>query len=113
MARKKKAAEQPVPSCGIGTGPDGLKCAVVSWLMPLVATAVVAVGFYYPVVKVFNIVIVAFGAMALTRSLLHISRYGACGLGGHIVAGAILNTVLFILLAIYFFTSFDPLAIRH
>lgn len=80
--------------------------------MPLVAVTVLALGMRYPLLRVFNIVFVAFGLMALVRSLLHIRAYGSCGLGGHVVAGAILNLVLLALIVLYVFTAIDPLGIR-
>lgn len=107
---RKLPAAAEVPSCGVGR--EGLKCAVVSWVMPLVAVTVLALGMRYPVLRVFNIVFVAFGLMALMRSLLHIRAYGSCGLGGHVIAGAILNLALLALILLYVFTAFDPLGIR-
>jgi len=94
-------------------GGQGLKCAVVSWLAPLVAVVVLIVGLRYPVVSVFNIIFVAFGVTALARSVAHIRRFGSCGLGGHVIVGVVLNLAIVTLVAIYIFTSFDPIHIRH
>lgn len=101
---------EPAPVCGVGT--QGIQCAVVSWLMPLIAVAVLAAGLRYPVLRVFNIVFVAFGLTALARSVAHIRRYGNCGLGGHVALGVLLNAAIVVLVALYFFTGLDPIRIR-
>jgi hypothetical protein len=98
------------PVCGVGA--QGLKCAVVSWLMPLIAVAVLVAGLRYPVVRVFNIVFVAFGLTALARSVAHIRQYGSCGLGGHVALGILLNAAIVLLVAVYLFTALDPLGVR-
>ena len=92
-------------SCGVAG--SGKTCAVVSWVMPLVATAVLLIGLRYPVVRVFNIVFVAFGIMATVRSILHIRRYGGCGLGGHVAVGVVLNVLLIALIMVYVFIGLD------
>lgn len=98
------------PVCGVGA--QGLKCAVVSWLMPLVAVAVLVAGLRYPVVRVFNIVFVAFGFTALARSAAHIRQHGGCGLGSHVALGVLLNAAIVLLVAVYLFTALDPLGVR-
>ncbi len=98
------------PVCGVGN--DGMKCAVVSWAAPLAAAVVLVAGFYYPVVSAFNIILVAFGITATLRSLAHIRTFGACGLGGHIAVGVVLNLIVITLVAIYLFTAFDPVGLR-
>ena len=103
-------SKEPAPACGMG--PSGLKCAVVSWAAPLAATVVLAIGMRYPQAHVFNILFVAFGITALLRSVDHTRTWGPCGLGGHIVAGALLNLCLLALLAAYIFTGLDPLGLR-
>ncbi len=105
-----QAGSESAPVCGVGA--QGLKCAVVSWLMPLIAVAVLVAGLRYPVVRVFNIVFVAFGLTALARSAAHIRQYGSCGLGGHVVVGVLLNATIVVLVAVYFFTGLDPIRIR-
>jgi hypothetical protein len=105
-----QARIEPAPMCGVGT--QGLQCAVVSWLMPLIAVAVLVTGLRYPVVRVFNIVFVAFGLTALARSAAHIRQYGSCGLGGHVAVGVLLNAAIVALVAVYFFTGLDPIRIR-
>jgi len=105
-----KADTNNAPVCGVGA--EGLKCAVVSWLAPLVAIVVLVAGLRYPVVSVFNIIFVAFGITALLRSVAHIRRFGSCGLGGHVAVGVVLNLAIVVLVAVYFFTSLDPAHIR-
>ncbi|MDH4133674.1 MAG: hypothetical protein OEV31_02700 [Gammaproteobacteria bacterium] len=105
---RQRQTETPV--CGVGG--EGLKCALVSWMAPLLAAGVLVLGMYYPVVNAFNILIVAFGVTAVLRSVAHIRRYGSCGLGGHVTAGILLNIALVVLLAIYVFTALDPVHIR-
>jgi hypothetical protein len=105
-----KANVEVGTACGVGR--EGIKCAVVSWVAPLVAVLVLVAGLYYPVVSVFNILFVAFGITALLRSGAHIRRYGRCGLGGHVALGVALNLAIVVLVAVYFFTAFDPLGIR-
>lgn len=107
---KSPAAVEPAPVCGVGA--QGLQCAVVSWLMPLIAVAVLVAGLHYSVVRVFNIVFVAFGLTALARSVAHIRRYGSCGLGGHVAVGVLLNVLIVALVTIYVFTGLDPIRIR-
>jgi len=104
------AAQDVVPVCGVGK--DGIKCAVVSWIAPLAAALVLVVGMTFPVINAFNIIFVACGITALIRSAAHIHRYGACGLGGHVALGVLLNVVVVTLVAIYIFTGFDPLSIK-
>lgn len=108
---QNRSADNVAPVCGVGE--DGMKCAVVSWAAPLAAAVVLVAGFYYPVVSAFNIIFVAFGIAATLRSLAHIRTYGACGLGGHIIVGVLLNVVVITLVALYIFTSFDPLSLRR
>lgn len=107
---RDKVDMNTAPVCGVGT--EGLKCAVVSWLAPLVAIVVLAAGLRYPVVSAFNILFVAFGVTVLLRSVAHIRRFGSCGLGGHVAVGVVLNLAIVILVTIYFFTSLDPVRIR-
>jgi hypothetical protein len=107
---QSQVRENSAPVCGVGK--DGLKCAVVSWVAPLAAAIVLVVGMYYPVIRAFNIIFVAFGITALIRSAAHIHRFGACGLGGHVAVGVVLNLVVVTLVAIYIFTGFDPLSIK-
>ncbi len=97
-------------ACGVGR--EGIKCAVVSWVMPLVAIAVLVLGMKFPVLRVFNILVVAFGITALIRSVEHIRRFGACGLGGHVAVGVVLNLAILTLILLYVFTALDPLSIR-
>lgn len=103
-------ALETAPTCGVGE--NGTKCAVVSWVMPLAAIMVLVLGMRFPVLRVFNIVIIAFGIMAVIRSVLHIRRFGACGLGGHIAVGVVLNITNLTLIVLYAFTALDPLGIR-
>jgi hypothetical protein len=110
MANEAVTEGEAAPVCGVGA--DGLKCAVVSWVMPLVAVVVLLVGLRFPLVSIFNIVFVAFGITALLRSLGHIRRYGSCGLGGHVVLGALLNVAIVGLVVVYLFTGLDPFALR-
>lgn len=105
---RRRAESAPV--CGVGA--QGFKCAVVSWLMPLVAIAALVAGLHYPVVRVFNIVFVAFGLTALARSVAHIREYGSCGLGGHVAVGLLLNVLIVALVVVYVFTGLDPIRIR-
>jgi hypothetical protein len=97
-------------ACGVGR--EGIKCAVVSWVMPLIAVVVLALGMEFPVLRVFNILFVAFGITALIRSVEHIRRFGSCGLGGHVAVGVVLNLAILILITLYVFTALDPLSIR-
>lgn len=108
--RKKTQITADVPVCGVDR--EGLTCAVVSWVMPLVAVVVLVAGLYYPVVSIFNLLVVAFGVTALARSLAHVRRHGHCGLGRHVALGAVLNLAIAALVAIYIFTALDPLGIR-
>lgn len=105
-----RANTNAAPVCGVGS--EGLKCAVVSWAAPLVAIVLLVAGLHYPLVSAFNILFVAFGITALLRSVAHIRRFGSCGLGGHVAVGVVLNLAIVILVAIYFFTSLDPVRIR-
>ncbi len=102
------AAEGAV--CGVAG--QGLTCAVVSWVMPLVAVVVLVIGLYFPVVSIFNLLVVAFGITALARSVAHMRRFGHCGLGGHVAVGVVLNLAIIILVVTYIFTGFDPIHIR-
>lgn len=111
MSQGSSSAQQDAtPVCGVGK--DGMKCAVVSWVAPLAAAVVLVAGMYFPVVSAFNIIFVAFGITALIRSAAHIHRYGACGLGGHVAVGVVLNLIVVTLVAIYIFTGFDPLSLK-
>ncbi len=105
-----KETEVDAPACGVAG--QGLTCAVVSWVMPLVAVLVLLLGLYFPVVSIFNLLVVAFGITALARSVAHIRRYGHCGLGGHVAVGAVLNLAILVLVITYIFTGFDPIPIR-
>lgn len=107
MVEKRQAGP---PVCGVGD--EGLQCARVSWTAPLLAVGVLVLGMYYPVVSAFNILIVAFGITAMLRSVAHIRRYGSCGLGGHVIAGILLNIAIVTLVVIYLFTGLDPVHIR-
>lgn len=109
-AKRNVADSQAVNVCGVGA--QGLKCAVVSWVAPLLAVIVLIAGLRFPVLSAFNILVVAFGITALGRSVAHIRRYGSCGLGGHVAVGAILNLAVATLVSIYVFTGFDPVGIR-
>lgn len=100
-----------LPSCSSGRA-LGIKCAVVSWVAPLAAIAVLVISMHVPVLSVFNILFVGFGVMAMIRSINHIRRFGACGLGGHIVIGGLLNAIILTLVFVYVYTGFDPLGIR-
>ncbi len=109
-ARVRTVAES-APVCGVGAE-GGLKCAVVSWVAPLAAVAVLVAGMRYPAVSAFNIIFVAFGITALARSVAHIRSFGSCGLGGHVAVGVVLNLIIVTLVVIYIFTGFDPIRIR-
>ena len=89
------AAEAAV--CGVAG--QGLTCAVVSWVMPLLAIVVLVIGLYYPVVSIFNLLVVAFGITALVRSVAHMRRFGPCGLDGHVAVGMALNLAILVLVA--------------
>lgn len=104
-----KAGAEPAV-CGVGA--QGFKCAIVSWVAPLLAVAVLVAGLRYPVVSGFNILVLAFGITATIRSLAHIRRFGSCGLGGHVVVGVALNVVVIALVVIYLFTALDPFGWR-
>lgn len=108
--RQVTADSPPANVCGVGA--QGMKCAVVSWAAPLLAVIVLIVGLRFPALSAFNIVVVAFSITALVRSVAHILRYGSCGLGGHVAAGAVLNLAIVTLVLIYIFTGFDPVGIR-
>jgi hypothetical protein len=112
MSKKSRVqtAAESAPVCGVGR--QGLKCAVVSWLAPLLAVVVLIAGLRYPAVSAFNIIFVAFGITALARSVAHIRTFGSCGLGGHVAVGVVLNLAIVILVTIYIFTGFDPLHLR-
>ena len=101
-------AEAPV--CGVGK--EGFKCAIVSWVAPALAIGILVLGMRYPVVSVVNIIFVAFSIMALTRSVLHIRRFGWCGLKGHVFLGTVMNVLLLALILVYVFTAMDPMGIR-
>lgn len=104
--------QESVATGACGVGREGIKCAVVSWVMPLIAIVVLVLGMEFPVLRVFNILFVAFGITALIRSAEHIRRFGACGLGGHVAVGVVLNLAIVILIFLYVFTALDPLGIR-
>ena len=91
---------------------SGAKCARIAWSMPLLALLLLYLGQSYPVLNVFNMIAVAFGAMGWTRTLLHSRQYGNCGFGLHLAVGGVLNVGVLILVGIYFFTALDPLHIR-
>lgn len=112
MAAKSavKAGAEPAAVCGVGA--QGFKCAIVSWVAPLLAIGVLIAGLRYPVVSGFNILILAFGITATLRSLAHIRAYGACGLGGHVAVGVVLNLIVITLVVIYLFTALDPVGLR-
>jgi len=86
---------------------QGAKCAIVSWVAPLVAIGVLLLSLRYPVAAIFDLVAVAFGITALTRSLAHIHRFGGCGLGGHVALGIVLNVIVVALLGWYLFVGID------
>lgn len=112
MSNKARVQTKAESAAVCGVGGQGLKCAVVSWLAPLLAVVVLVAGMRYPVVSAFNIIFVAFGITALARSVAHIRTFGSCGLGGHVAVGVVLNLIIVILVAIYIFTGFDPIHIR-
>lgn len=112
MAVKSAVRPRTTPAVVCGVGTDGLKCAVVSWVAPLLAVVVLIAGLRYPAVNGFNILIVAFGIASLVRSFAHIRAYGSCGLGGHFAIGLMLNLIVVVLVAIYLFTGLDPVGIR-
>jgi hypothetical protein len=70
------------------------KCAIVSWVMPLIAILILWLALSYPALKVLNILVLGFGVTALIRSVAHIRRYGGCGLRGHVYVGATLNIII-------------------
>jgi hypothetical protein len=106
-----ESTQNAIPACSTGRS-LGIKCAMVSWIAPLFAIIVLYVGLRYPVLSVFNIIIVGFGVMAMIRSVNHIRKHGACGLGGHLLIGGILNAAILVLVFIYVYTAGDPLGIR-
>jgi len=112
MAVKSDIKQNPIPDAVCGVGAQGFKCAIVSWVAPLLAAVVLVAGMYYPVVNGFNILIVAFGITATLRSIAHIHQFGSCGLGGHVAVGVALNIVVITLVVIYLFTALDPLGLR-
>ena len=89
--------ETPTEAAVCGVAGQGLTCAVVSWSMPLLAIAVLLIGLYYPVVSIFNLLVVAFGITALARSVARMCRFGPCGLGGHVAVGVVLNLAILVL----------------
>jgi hypothetical protein len=99
------ADDAAAPVCG--TEGSGLKCAVVSWVMPLLAVGILALGLRFPAVRAVNILVVAFGVTALLRSYAHMRQFGGCGLGGHVVAGTILNAIVLVLVVLYVFFGID------
>jgi hypothetical protein len=103
--------EQSAATCGVGR--EGIQRAVIAWAVPLTAVALLVLGLRDSLLKVFNILVVAFGTTALVRSVAHIRRFGSRGLGGHVAIGAILNVAIVVLVIIYIFTAFDPLALRR
>jgi hypothetical protein len=107
MNDKQQAAADDVSAPVCGTEGSGLKCAVVSWVMPLVAGGVLLLGMRFPAIRAVNILVVAFGVTALLRSYAHIRRFGGCGLGGHVVAGSILNAIVLVLVILYVFFGID------
>jgi hypothetical protein len=106
-----EVSQSVIPSCSSGRA-LGIKCAMISWIAPLLAVITLYIGLRFPVLSVFNIVVVGFGVMAMIRSVNHIRKYGACGLGGHIVIGGLLNVAILVLVFIYVYTAGDPLGIR-
>lgn len=91
---------------------SGAKCARIAWSMPLLAMVLLFLGLRYPILNVFNMIVVAFGAMGWTRTVLHTRAYGNCGFGLHLAVGGLLNVAVLTLVGIYFFTGLDPLHIR-
>ncbi len=91
---------------------SGAKCARIAWSMPLLAMLLLYLGQRYPLLNVFNMIVVAFGAMGWTRTLLYTRLYGNCGFGLHLAVGAVFNIGALVLVGIYFFTGLDPLHIR-
>lgn len=81
--------------------------------MPPIAAAVLAAGLRYPVVRAFNIAVVAFGLTAPARPAAHVRRYGSRALDGHVAAGVLLNAAIAVLVAACFFTGLDPIRIRR
>jgi len=108
----KSVSRQEIPEAACGIGPEGFKCAIVSWVAPLIAAVILVAGLHYPVVSGFNILAVAFGITATLRSLAHIRRFGNCGIGGHVVVGVFLNFAVVGLLIVYLFTGSDPLGLK-
>lgn len=91
---------------------SGAKCARIAWTMPLLAMLLLYLGLRYPILNVFNMIVVAFGAMGWTRTMLHTRTYGNCGFGLHLAVGGVLNLAALALVGIYFFSGLDPLHIR-
>ena len=91
---------------------SGAKCARMAWSMPVLALVLLYLGLRFPILNVFNMIIVAMGAMGWVRTLLHSRAYGNCGFGLHLAVGAVLNAAVLVLVWIYFFTGLDPLHIR-
>jgi hypothetical protein len=58
--------EQSAATCGVGR--EGIQRAVIAWAVPLTAVALLVLGLRDSLLKVFNILVVAFGTTALVRS---------------------------------------------
>jgi len=86
---------------------QGAKCAIVSWVAPLLAIGILLLSLRYPVAAILDLVAVAFGITALARSIAHIRRFGGCGLGGHVALGIVLNAIVVALLGWYLFVGID------
>lgn len=112
MSTKSAVKQDEIADAVCGVGATGFKCAIVSWVAPLLAVAVLVAGMYYPVVSGFNILVLAFGITATIRSLAHIHRFGNCGLGVHVAVGVTLNLIVIALVVVYLFTAFDPLGLK-
>jgi len=108
----KSVVKQEIPDAICGVGKEGFKCAIVSWVAPLIAVVILIAGLRFPVVSGFNILVVAFGITATLRSLAHMQRFGSCGLGGHVAVGVVLNIAVIALVVIYLFTGADPLQLK-
>ncbi len=91
---------------------SGAKCARIAWSMPLLAMVLLYLGLRYPILNVFNMIVVAFGAMGWTRTVLYMRQYRNCGFGPHLAVGAVLNAGALVLVGIYFFSGLDPIHIR-
>ena len=91
---------------------SGAKCARIAWSMPLLAMLLLYLGQRYPILNIFNMIVVAFGTMGWTRTALLTRNVGNCGFGPHLIVGGVLNLAALTLVGIYFFSGLDPLHIR-